>query len=251
MPDRHTKIIEVVNINKRIEVSKLSELLKVSQVTIRKDLDLLEQKGILHREHGYAVISSTDDVGCRLSFNYDIKKKIAQLASSLVSNGETVMIESGACCALLAEELSYNKRDVTIITNSVFIADYIRKAPFGKVVLLGGDYQKESQVLVGPLTKKDAEDFFVDKLFLGTDGYNGKSGFTGKDLMRTEAVKAMAKNANKIIIITDSSKFFQQGVVTQFKGNEVNYLITDNNIPVEAVTALQQDGVEVKTVYGE
>ena len=251
MTNRHTKLIEIVNSNKRIEVSKLAEILNVSQVTIRKDLGMLEEKGLLRREHGYAVISSSDDINSRLAFNYEIKRKIAQLASKLVSNGETVMIESGSCCALLAEELAYNKRDITIVTNSVFIASYIRKAPFAKVILLGGDYQKESQVLVGPLAKKGAEDFFVDKLFVGTDGYNSKIGFTGKDLMRTETVKAMGKNANKIIVLTESSKFHQQGVVAQFKTEEVNYVLTDNNISEDVVELLKKDKVEVQIVSAD
>lgn len=251
MINRHTKLIEIVNTNKKIEVSKLAEILKVSQVTIRKDLAALEEKGLLSREHGYAVISSSDDINSRLAFNYEVKRKIAQSASKLVSNGETVMIESGSCCALLAEELAYNKRDITIVTNSVFIASYIRRAPFAKTILLGGDYQKESQVLVGPLTKKGAEDFFVDKLFVGTDGYNSKIGFTGKDLMRTETVKVMAKNASKIIVLTESSKFQQQGVVAQFKTEEVNCLFTDNNVPEEVIDLLKRNKVEVQMVSAD
>lgn len=250
MIGRHTKLLEIVNDNKRIEVAKLAEILKVSQVTIRKDLDVLEEKGLLSREHGYAVITSNDDINSRLAFNYDIKRKIARLASELVSDGETVIIESGSCCALLAEELAYNRKDITIITNSMFIASYIREGN-AKIVLLGGDYQPESQVVVGPLTRKCLKDFFVDKLFVGTDGYNPKIGFTGKDLMRTETVKAMGKNANKIIVLTESSKFHQQGVVAQFKTEEVNYLLTDNNISEDVVELLKKDKVEVQIVSAD
>lgn len=251
MANRQTKLLDIVNNNKRIEVTKLAEILDVSQVTIRKDLDMLEQKGLLHREHGYAVMNYSDDINSRLAFKYDIKRKIAVLASKFVSNGETVMIESGSCCALLAEELAYNKRDVTIVTNSVFIANYIREAPYAKVVLLGGDYQSESQVVVGPLTVKGAESFFVDKLFLGTDGYNPMIGFTGKNLMRTETVKAMSKNADKIIILTESSKFSQQGVVPQFKTEEVNYVLTDNKIPEDRLKLLRENEVNVEMVNSD
>lgn len=248
MTGRHTKILKIVSDNKRIEVSRLSELLDVSQVTIRKDLSILEEKGLLHREHGYAVISSSEDINSRLAVNYDIKKKIAHMASGLVADGETVMIESGSCCALLAEELAYNKKDITIITNSVFIASYVREAPLLKIILLGGDYQTESQVLVGPLTRKGAENFFVDKLFVGTDGYNTRVGFTGKDLMRTETVKAMSESADKIIILTESSKFFQQGVVSQFKTEEVNCVLTDNGIPSNILEFLKKNDIDVRMV---
>lgn len=247
MTHRHTKLLEIVNDNKRIEVAKLAEALNVSQVTIRKDLDALEQKGLLRREHGFAVITSSDDINSRLAFNYDIKRKIARLASELVSDGETVIIESGSCCALLAEELAFNKKDITIITNSMFIASYIREGN-AKVVLLGGDYQPESQVVVGPLTRKCLKDFFVDKLFIGTDGYSSKIGFTGKNLMRTETVKAMAESANKIVILTESSKFSDRGVVSQFRAEEVNYLLTDANIPGDVLESLRKENVEVKLV---
>ncbi len=250
MINRYTKLLEIVNENKRIEVSKLSELLNVSQVTIRKDLDALEEKGLLKREHGYAVMTSSDDISSRLAFNYDIKRKIAHLASDLVRDGETVMIESGSSCALLAEELANNKKDVTIITNSIFIANYIREGN-AKVVLLGGDYQPESQVLVGPLTRKCVKDFFVDKLFIGTDGYSPKIGFTGKNLMRTETVKAMSESAEKIIILTDSSKFSERGVVSQFRANEINYLFTDTNISEDVLESLKNERVEVKMVSVE
>ncbi|WP_459478854.1 DeoR family transcriptional regulator [Clostridium saccharoperbutylacetonicum] len=247
MTNRYTKLLEIVNKNKRIEVSKLAELLKVSQVTIRKDLGALEEKGLLKREHGYAVMTSSDDISSRLAFNYDIKRKIARLASELVRDGETVMIESGSSCALLAEELAFNKKDITIITNSTFIANYIREGN-AKVVLLGGDYQPESQVSVGPLTRKCVKDFFVDKLFIGTDGYSTRIGFTGKNLMRTETVKAMSESADKIIILTDSSKFSERGVVSQFKIDEISYLFTDDNIPKEIFENLKKEKVEIRMV---
>lgn len=248
MINRHTKLLELVNASSKIEVSVLAEKLEVSQVTIRKDLAFLEEKGLLRREHGFAVMISSEDISNRLAFNYDVKRKIAALASSLVENGETVMIESGSCCALLAEELATNKRDITIITNSAFIASYIRECPHSKVVLLGGDYQRESQVVVGPVTRKCVESFYVDKLFVGTDGFTERTGFTGKNHMRTETVKAMAENANKVIVLTESRKFFQQGVVAQFKTNEVNTLVTDNKIPEEIKKLLLQNNVDVRTV---
>lgn len=248
MIKRHIKLLEILSDNKRMEVTKLAEILKVSQVTARKDLNVLEQKGLLRREHGYALINASDDINNRLGFNYDIKRKIACLASELVSSGETIMIESGSSCALLAEELAYSKKDITIITNSVFIVSYIRKAPFVKIVLLGGDFQPESQVLVGPSTRDCAKEFFVDKLFVGTDGYIPSVGFTGKNHMRAVTVKAMAQSANKIVVLTDSSKFLQQGVVSQFKTEEVDYVITDNNIPFDILKQLKRDNIDVQMV---
>lgn len=162
---RHTKILELITENKKMEVTKLSQLLSVSQVTIRKDLIQLENSGLIVREHGFATLNSSDDINNRLAYHYDIKQRIAKLAVESIEDGETVMIESGSCCALVALEIAQTKKDVTIITNSAFIADYIRKVAKIRIILLGGEYQNESQVMVGPITKKCVESFFVDKLY--------------------------------------------------------------------------------------
>lgn len=145
---RHTKILELITENKKMEVTKLSQLLSVSQVTIRKDLIQLENSGLIVREHGFATLNSSDDINNRLAYHYDIKQRIAKLAVESIEDGETVMIESGSCCALVALEIAHTKKDVTIITNSAFIADYIRKVAKIRIILLGGEYQNESQVMV-------------------------------------------------------------------------------------------------------
>ncbi|MDS6036423.1 DeoR family transcriptional regulator, partial [Streptococcus pneumoniae] len=80
----------------------------------------------LRREHGYAVLNSGDDLNVRVSFNYDTKRRIAQKTAELISDNETILIESGSTCALLAEEICRSKRNVKIVTNSYFIADYVR-----------------------------------------------------------------------------------------------------------------------------
>ena len=158
MTERQSKLVKLVNLYQKIEVSRLAELLDVSQVTIRKDLDHLEEEGLLSREHGYALIKNANDINTRLTINYDKKIEIATKAAEMVSNGETVMLESGSTCTLLAEQLAKLKKDITIITNSAYIAIRIRDLPIRKVILLGGEYQKEYQGMVGPLVRKCAKE---------------------------------------------------------------------------------------------
>ena len=248
MNARHAKILEILTEYKKLEVAKLAGLIEVSQVTVRRDLDLLEEQGLVRREHGYALLNVDDDLNNRMAYHYDTKKAIAEAAASCVQNGETVMIESGSCCAILANELAITRRDITIITNSVFIAVYIRKHPGTKVVLLGGDFQPESQVMVGPITKKCAEEFFVDKLFIGTDGYTEKAGFTSKDRMRAEAVRDMAHQASNTIVLTESEKFSKQGVVSLLKASQVNRVYTDDGLSCDYEKHLREQGVEVRTI---
>lgn len=245
---RAEEIIAIVSEKKKIEVNELAEILKVSSVTIRKDLDKLEVRGILHRQHGFAVLNKKDDINYRLAYNYDLKRKIAKKAAQLVKDGETVMIESGSTCALLAEELAYNKSDVTIITNSCFIASYVRKAESVKVILIGGEYQKDSQVNVGPLVKKVISEFRVDKLFVGIDGFDEKRGFTGSDITRCDTAQTMMAAANQTIILTDSSKFEQIGVVSEFAFSAIAKIFTDKGIQANKKEFLEQKGIEIVTV---
>ena len=140
--ERLDEIVKLVSEFERIDVNTLSDRLKVSKVTIRKDLDKLETKGLLRREHGYAVLNSGDDLNVRLSFHYDTKRRIAQEAAKIVQDNETIMIESGSTCALLAEEICRTKKNVKIITNSYFIADYIKQTDSCKIILLAENFRK-------------------------------------------------------------------------------------------------------------
>jgi len=248
MTNRMSKILTLVNELKKIEVAKLAELLEVSQVTIRKDLDHLAQKGLIAREHGYAVLNESDDINNRLAINYYVKQKIAIQAAQMVLNGETVMIESGSICAIFAKELAQSKKDITIITNSAFIASYIRQYPNCKIILLGGEYQKESQVNVGPITRKCASEFHVNKLFVGIDGFSADSGFMSSDIMRAEAVKSMAESAEKVILLTDASKFNNHGLVVLFPLSKVDYLFTNSMISVDTKALIENSNISLNIV---
>ncbi len=196
---------------------------------------------MLIREHGYATLNKSDDMNIRLAYHYEQKQKVAKKAVESIQHGETIMIESGSCCALVALEIAKTKKDVTLITNSAFIADYIRKHTAIKIILLGGEYQHESQVMVGPMMRKCAEAFFVDKLFIGTDGFSIDTGFTGNDYMRCEAVKDMARQASHVIIVTESNKFHQKGVSNLIDLYQVSCIYTDQGIPQEVEEYLKKN----------
>jgi DeoR/GlpR family transcriptional regulator of sugar metabolism len=250
MTERHSKILEILALYQRIEVSALAALLQVSQVTARKDLDQLEGMGLIRREHGFALFGSINGASRRMAIHYEVKRRIAQAAAASVEDGETVMIESGSCCALLAEELANTKGDVTIVTNSAFIANHLRYVQTCKIILLGGEYQPEAQVLVGSITQKSAEIFFSDKFFIGTDGFIDEYGFTGKNHTRTQTVRGMAEQAEEIIVLTESEKFSQRGVEGIVRIEDVTAVYTDDRIPPKKEALLNEKGVIVNKVSG-
>lgn len=247
MQARHTHILTLVASHGRMEVATLSHCLGVSSVTIRKDLNLLAARGLIRREHGAAVLGSPDEMAAHMATRYETKLGIAQRAAESVQNGETVMIESGACCALLAEELASARQDITIVTNSAFIAGHIRHARGARVVLLGGEYQPQSQVMVGPMARLCASRYTVGKLFIGTDGFGRPEGFTGGNMLRAETVQAMAQQAAETIVLTGSEKFGQRGIVSLVPVDRVARVYTDARIPAEDAAWLRMQGVKVYT----
>ena len=247
MTGRREEILALVSELKKIEVNDLAERLSVSKVTIRKDLDALEKRGLLHREHGFAVLNSQDDLNYRLALNYDKKVQIAKLAAKEVANGETIMIESGSSCAILAEIISKTKKDVTIITNSSFIAHYVSNEMNCQIVLLGGNYQQDAQVTVGPLAKKSIQNFFVDKVFIGIDGFDRVFGFSNSDMLRSEVVQTMATVAKRVIVLTDSTKFYERGLIKTLDINEVDTIYTDGGLDEDTQRYLESKAVTVVT----
>lgn len=245
MSKRDARILETLTSQGKVEVAILSQQLGVSEVTVRKDLDALQAKGLVQRVHGFAQLANPNDVGGRLAYHYEEKRLIARRAAELVPDGSTIMVESGSCCALLARELADSANGVTIVTNSAFIANYVRDSARVSCVLLGGSYQRDSQVMVGPLVHTCAQEFYVDRLFIGADGWVEGAGFTNADQMRADAVRSMAESAAEVVVLTESEKFGQRGAIPmRLPGKQVS-VITDERISDEWRQSLERSGVAV------
>ncbi len=248
MQQRQDKIIEILNKKKKVEVNTLSAELGVSKVTIRKDLNSLEEQGLLKHTHGFAVLSDPQDLKVRMTVNYHQKIKIAKKAAELVSDGDTIMIESGSVCALLAKVIGESGKHVTIITISCFIADFVSSYPNIQTFLTGGKYQTESKVLVGSLAKELLKKFHVKYLFLGTDGFSIEDGFYNNNISRAEIGEVMAEQAENLIILTDSSKFNHENLIHQFDFDKVTEVITDADITKQAKNVIKKNKIKLKLV---
>lgn len=241
---RQAKLVEIINQKKKVSVNELVEIFEVSAVTIRKDLTDLDSAGLIVRTHNYAELSDDDSISRKLSFHFKEKTEIAKKATDLVADGETIMIESGSCCAIFAKKLAETKKNLTIITNSIFIADYVRDLNV-QVIVLGGIYQRNSQVLIGPVLAQSVKHYRVDKLFIGADGYSEEWGFSNKDPFRGEAVRHMASRANSVIVLTESHKFQNSGSLSLDLKDKVKTVVTDQNINKKAKDHLVASGVDL------
>ena len=251
MSTRQLTLLESIVGAGRIAVAELAGIAHVSTVTIRKDLDDLEARGLIQRERGVAMLVSPDDPAGRLAYHYAEKVRIAAAAAATVNDGETVMIEAGSCCAILAEQISIQCTGITIVTNSAFIAQRLGAHPMVSTVLLGGEQQHDSRVLVGPMVELCARQFIVDRLFIGTDGFTPSLGFTARDYMRATAVRALASRAERVVVLTESEKLGSHGPVPLLDVHDVAALWTDSAAPDAQVDALTGAGVEVVTVAAD
>lgn len=246
MNTRHEQIIQLVNERGSVSVSELSQLTGVSEVTIRQDLNALERENFLRRVHGSAVAPDSDDVGSRMRTRYKIKQAIAERAASLVNDGEAIFIEGGSTNALLARCLA-SRKDLTIITVSHYIAQVLRDSQC-EVIILGGQYQKSSESMVGSLTRFCLQHINFHKAFLGVDGWHPETGFTGRDMMRCDVINAVMAKQTYTIAVTDSSKF---GVIHPYPSapeHPFAAVITDDGIPASAREHLTETGVRLEVV---
>ena len=245
MNKRHRQILNILADGKQVAVNDLAGKLQVSQATIRQDLTHLENKGFLNRIHGGAVLNETDDISHRMGINYEEKLMIAKAALQFVGEGETIYIESGSINALFAQEVAKERKTTTIITSNAFIAKQIGKKAEGRVILLGGIYQPESECLVGNLVKECLDLLNFSKAFIGVDGFSKETGFTGKNMMRADINSAIIKKSPQTFILTDSSKFGKVTLSKYCSAKDIQYLITDKNIPGEYYNLFKELNVEI------
>lgn len=247
MNERHSQILRHLSKDHETSVKNLTDVLGVSSVTIRQDLNFLEQEGLLRRVHGGAVLKDADDIANRLGVNYEGKLKIARKAAEYVSSGETVLIESGSVNALLAREL-VKKGQINIITTNIYIARQFRKNPDAKIILLGGIYQHQSESTIGKITKLCIDNINFSKAFIGIDGFTEESGFTSRDFFRAEISTHIIQKCKDVFILSDSGKFGQIAITNICAPSEIQHVITDYKLPKAHHQSLQGQGVEVLSI---
>ncbi len=248
MNERQMKIIKYVSERGKVRVTELATHVNISEVTVRKDLTALEEQGILKREQGYATLKDPSDINYRIAMNYEMKRGIAQEAVKHVANHATIMIDAGSTCAVFAQELGASGKQVTVITNATYLVRHIQNYDNIHCIVLGGEYQKNSQAMVGPLTKLCATQFRVDKIFVGTDGYSKETGFTGDDMVRAETLRAMAGQARETYVLTEASKFNHPGTVSFLKADEVSHVITNQRLAPEVLHEMALADIQVTIV---
>lgn len=247
MNQRHEEILKFISSGKEASVQELSEKLRVSLVTIRSDLRLLEEEGLLLRTRGGATLRSEDDIARRMGIRFAEKQRIGREAASLVREGETLFLEAGSCIALAARELCGFRR-LNVLTNNAFVARQFRDAPGVRVILLGGEFQKNSETMVGPMIGAYLKYYNFSKAFLGMDGFTLEEGAMGRDIDRTEVMSLIAEAADELVLLSDSSKFGQKGLRSFAPLSRIGRIVTDEGVPEAFREKLTARGIRLHMV---
>jgi DeoR/GlpR family transcriptional regulator of sugar metabolism len=250
--ERRSSILEEIARNQMVKVAQLSERFGVSGVTIRRDLNRLEQMGLLKRVHGGAVAIPNAALGqshaAKMRRHIEEKERIGRAAAQLIREGERLIFDSGTTVVQVARNISgdlLTSGNLTVITGSLPIVHELGTWKGVHLILLGGIYLPDYELVVGPQTIDNLEGLHADKMFLGTDGLTFSHGLTTANLLEAEVDRAMVKAASEVIVVADSSKIGVTGLTTIIPVTSINKLITDTKAPSDFVAALREQGVEV------
>ncbi len=240
---RHEAIVDALQRERVVRVSDLAQQLGVSLMTVRRDIELLEEGGRLERIHGGAKIPgdvSTHEPGFELKSTQLTaeKRAIAVEAAGLVHEGMAVGFSAGTTTWALAKELVNGPR-ITVVTNSVRIADLFHHvspgpARFASTVILIGGERTPSDALVGPIATAALKQLHLDVLFLGVHGMDSEAGFTTPNLLEAETDRAFVAAARKTVVLADHTKWGLQGISTIAGLEDADEVISDSGLGADA-----------------
>ena len=240
---RQTLILERVREQGVVRITDLVHALGVSDMTIRRDLELLQERGLLEKVHGGAAAiegSALFEPGftVKSSLMRAEKTLIAGTAASLVAPGTAIGISAGTTTFALARRL-IDVPGLTVLTNSVPVADVLyRDGRPDQTVILSGGVRTPSDALVGPFSVDVIRSLHVDTVFMGTHGMNPKSGFTTPNILESETNRALIEAGRRLVILADSTKWGIVGISSVGRLDEAEMIITDSGLDPAACQQL-------------
>jgi DeoR family fructose operon transcriptional repressor len=245
--ERKQRILRVLEEREAVRVSDLSEVLRVSEASVRRDLRDLEDAGFLKRTHGGAVGLQAATFEPSLSQKEDQyrpeKAAIARRAVEMIQEGEVVILDAGSTTLAIARLLK-SRHHITVVTNSLSVASELAGSQV-ELLVAGGSLRPPTRALVGPVAENALAGLHADRLFLGANGIDLRKGVTTPNLIEAQTKRAMVESAREVVVVADHSKV---GRVT-FGGvcslDRVRALITDDASPPAFVQALENQGVKV------
>ncbi|MCD6318309.1 DeoR/GlpR transcriptional regulator [Candidatus Aerophobetes bacterium] len=246
--ERKDQILGLIQQKGRVTVDELIKGFKVSGATIRRDLEFLERQGLITRAHGGAISKSR----VSLEPNYfeekqkflEEKRRIGKKASKLVEEGEVIFLETSTTILEIAKNIK-NKTNLTVVTNSLDIAQELHQAEGIDLIMTGGNLRKRIHALMGPLAEVTLSQMRIDKAFMGVSALDIDYGMTTANVEEAQTRKKIIEASNKIIAVTDHSKFGKQNFIFVIPIEKIDIIVTDKGISPQIKKEMERKGVEV------
>ncbi|MCP3968214.1 MAG: DeoR/GlpR transcriptional regulator [Lentisphaerae bacterium] len=230
-------------------ITELSAQLNVSEATVRRDLHSLEEQGKAKRIHGGAVrvkFPQTEPIFTeKAGFHAQEKKSIAEKALEYIEDNDSIYLDGGSTILPLARMLD-SRKNLTIVTNSMMAAAELMESQH-RLILLGGEFRALSRTLVGPLTQQIVNTLHINKAFMGTIGFTVDEGISTTDPGEAFTKEIVMRRAGKVYVLVDSSKIGVPSFAVSGSINDIDTVITDENISPKLVKELEDS--EVKIVF--
>ena len=245
--ERRQEILKRVNFAGRVEVADLSQLFGVSEVTIRSDLQLLSDQSLVQRTHGGAVpISRIPDLSLSLRRQQQVneKNRIGAAGAELVEDGDAIFLDTSSTALALANHLR-ERRDITVLTNSLAIAQILLEVAGTTVVMPGGTLQRETVSLVGTDGLEFLHKFNIRKGFFGAHGIRQPEGLTDVSATEAEVKRNLITQCHEVIAILDSTKWGRIGLASFARLEDIHSIITNTSASPEQVEQARALGIRV------
>ncbi len=245
--ERQSHIIQYIEQRLSVSVKELSDKFKVSSMTIRRDLDALEKRGLVVRVHGGVIIpkmppSLREEV--RAAMNVVQKSNIAEAAARLVKDGQTIFIDAGTTTVEMVNHLK-NRQGLTVVTNSVKVLYALAESPGINLIGLGGAVFGGAWSFVGPLTETAIRHFHSELAFLGITSLSLEHGLTEVNYFEGDIKSLIIKQSQRVVLLADSSKFEKVSPHSVAALSDIDVIITDDCLPEELSTAYWKTGIEL------
>jgi DeoR/GlpR family transcriptional regulator of sugar metabolism len=246
--ERHIWIRRQVDGQGSVTVAEVSDRLGVSEATIRRDLEEMQERGWIYRTHGGAVrvdrALREPPINQRLKEQADEKQRIGRQAARLIQDGETIFLGSSTTVLEIAHNIPEYLR-LKVITNSIPIINELAARPNIELIVIGGVLRSTELSLVGHFADQMVQEFRADKVFMGIRAINLTSGFTNDDLQESILDRKIMTIAPKVIIVADHTKFGRVSTVLVGPVTAVDTIVTDTQAPLEIVEDLRRLEIEV------
>jgi DeoR family fructose operon transcriptional repressor len=251
--ERKSEILKLLEQNGRAGVNELASLFHASRETIRRDLNDMEEKGLLKRTHGGAILDGALSptapefpVSVREIQRFKEKDAICRSAASFIRNGDSIFVDNSSTCLYLVQYIPEDYQ-ITLLTNSIklLIGSNESKHPNLMLICLGGFFNGSNLSTYGNISLKNAEDFYPNKSFMSCAGILPPDQLTDSSILEVDTKRLMIERSQEVFILADYTKFGRSGPVFLSHFTSIDYVITDEKASNEQFAPLEKAGVKI------